>query len=106
MVERKLRSIGSMYCTQYKTNAELFIEDHPSGRRLLFVRYENGGYERKKEFAAGIPDEWTEQEVQDFIMRPMKDRDSSYPAWEVPARAYGRPELFRWWEGEKPSGTR
>ncbi len=37
----------------------------------------------------------------DLVLWPMKDPKAPYPAWEVAARAYGSPELFPWWAGEK-----
>jgi len=100
---RKLRLIASAYCAQYKTDAEFFIEDeHPSGFRHLIVKYATGGYGGQPEFGAAIPDEWTEQEVSDLLLWPMKASDAPYPPWEVPSRAYGSPSLFRWWAGEEP----
>jgi hypothetical protein len=40
--------------------------------------------------------------VQDFIFWPMKNPNSPFPAWEVPARAYGSPMLYSWWKGHPP----
>ena len=37
-----------------------------------------------------------------LILWPMKSPDAPHLAWEVPARAYGSPTLFRWWAGEQP----
>jgi hypothetical protein len=51
---------------------------------------------------AGIPDDWSEENVIDLLLRPMKSQDAPYPAWEVSARAYGSEMLFRWWAGERP----
>jgi|SRR5215813_2073082 len=99
----KLREMASLHCTQYKTNVTMYIDDaHPSGQRHLVAKYENGGYEGRPEFAAAIPDDWTEQEVLDLLLWPMKGPNAPYPAWEVPARAFGSYELFRWWKGEQP----
>jgi hypothetical protein len=100
---RKLKPIGEMYCKQYKTDAQFFIEDdHPSGRRHLIVRYATGGHGGAPEFAAAIPAHWTDQDViNDFLLWPMKHPNAPYPTWEVPARAYGSPTLFRFWAGEK-----
>jgi hypothetical protein len=93
---RKLRHITSAYCTQYKTDAKFFIQDeHPSGVRHLVVHYEKGGYDGRPEFVAAIPADWTEAEIQDFILWSIKDPSAPYPAWEVPARAYGSSMLFR-----------
>jgi hypothetical protein len=98
-----LRLIASVHCTQYKTDAKCFIDDaHPSGQRHLVVHYEKGGYEGRPEFAAGIPNDWSDQDVIDLLLWPMKDPRALYPAWEVPARVYGSSTLFRWWAGEEP----
>jgi hypothetical protein len=44
MAERKLRLIASLYCSQYKTDAKLYIEaPHPSGQRHLVAQYEKVG---------------------------------------------------------------
>jgi hypothetical protein len=97
-----LRPIGSAHCSQYDTEAKFYIDEAVSGRRDLVVHYEKGGYRGDSEFVAGIPDDWTEENVTDLLLWPMKSQDAPYPAWEVPARAYGSPMLFRWWAGEKP----
>ena len=98
---RKLRPIATAYCKEYKTDAKFFIQDeHPSGRRHLVVQYEKGGYGGRPEFAAGIPDDWSEQEVLDLLLWPMNP-SAPYPGWEVPARVEGSPVLFRFWKGEK-----
>jgi hypothetical protein len=98
MADGKLRLIGTLYVPQYKTEAKLYIEDtRPLGHRCLVAQYEKGGYDGDREFTAEIPDRWTDEEVLDMIFWPMKDPKASYPAWEFPARAYGSPELFRWW---------
>jgi hypothetical protein len=104
MAERKLRLIGSLYVPQYKTDAKIYVEDaHPSGQRHLVAQYHKGGYGGDPEFAAAIPDSWTDADINELILWPMKDLKAPYPAWEVPARAYGCDELFRWWPGEKPA---
>jgi hypothetical protein len=96
-----MKSIGSMFCKQYKSEAQFFIdESDPSRRRHLFVQYAKGGYGGALEFAAAIPDSWSEQDVMDLIFWPMNPK-APYPAWEVPARAFGSVELFRW-ANEKP----
>jgi hypothetical protein len=101
--QSNLRLIASLYCKQYKTEAKFYIDDaHPSGRRHLVVHYETGGYAGAREFAAAIPDGWGEKDVMDLLLWPMKSPRAPYPAWEVPARGHGSPELFRWWKGEKP----
>jgi hypothetical protein len=100
---RKLKPIGSVHCQHYKSEARFYIEEaHPSGQRHLIVRYGEGYTGRDnppivdghREFVAGIPDDWNEQDIQDLIAWPIKDPD--YPAWEVPAKVYGSSELF-WW---------
>jgi hypothetical protein len=97
---RKL--IGSVYCKQYKTDANFYIDEaHPSGQRHLVVQYEKGGYQGDPEFAAAIPDDWNEEELHNLMLEPMNPK-APYPAWEVPARAFGSDTLFRWWAGEKP----
>ena len=94
---RKLSLVDTRNCPQYKTEAKLFIEDeHPSGLRQLVVQYEG-----RPEFAAAIPDDWTEQDISDFLLRAL-DAVGTCPLWEVPARLYGSPVLFRWWAGERP----
>jgi hypothetical protein len=40
--------------------------------------------------------------VQDLIFWPMKDPNAPYPAWEVPARAFGSDMLYEWWKGGPP----
>jgi hypothetical protein len=100
MVERSLKLIASLYVRQYKTDAKLFIEDpHPSGKRHLVAQYKNAAH---AEFSSGIPDDWSEVDVIDLLLWPMKNSRAPYPAWEVPARAFGSPVLFRFWQGEKP----
>jgi hypothetical protein len=73
-------------------------------RRLRGYRVAADGCQclRSALFGAAIRDEWTEQEVSDLLLWPMKASDAPYPSWEVPARAYGSPSLFRWWAGEEP----
>jgi hypothetical protein len=70
--------------------------------RHLVVVYEKGGYGGNPEFLAGIPNEWTEQAVIELILWPMKDQNAPYPAWEVPARAFGSDMLYKWWKGGPP----
>ena len=95
----KLKFIGESFCSQYQSQAKFYIDEaHTSGLRHLVVVYENGD----ADFLAGIPDEWADENVQDFIFWPMKNPNSPYPAWEVPARAYGSPTLYAWWKGGAP----
>ena len=97
-----LRPIGSTHCPQYNTEAKFYIDAAHSGKRHLVVHYEKGGHDGAPEFVAGIPDDWSEENVIDLILQQMKDADAQYPAWEVAARAYGSGTLFRWWANEKP----
>jgi hypothetical protein len=101
---RELRLLYTLDCKQYQSEARIYVEDaHPSGQRRLVVQYETGGHEGNPEFGAAIPNDWGEQDLQDLILWPRKHPDVPYPAWEVPARVHGSPELFRWWmKGEKP----
>jgi hypothetical protein len=92
----KLKFICSSFCSQYQSDAKFYIDEaHASGLRHLVVVYENG----RPDFLAAIPDEWTEQAVQDLIFWPMKDPSAPYPAWEMPARAFGSSMLYEWWKG-------
>lgn len=61
------------------------------GLRNLVVVYDQGGYDGAKEFAAGIPKDWTDEQVLDFIL--WDHPDTRYPVWEIPARVHGRPML-------------
>jgi hypothetical protein len=92
---------ASVWCHQYWTQAKFWIADkHPSGLRHLVCHYDEGGYKNEPSFAAAIPDDWTEAEIRDLLLRPTRP-DAPYPPWEVPARVYGSETLFRWWRGEK-----
>jgi hypothetical protein len=101
MAEANFRLIGSIYCSQYKTIAELFIDGtEPSGQRQLIVRYASGGYQGRPQFATVIPKDWSEKDIKELIL--MKASQWPYPSWEVPQRAYGSAELFHWWKIGKP----
>jgi hypothetical protein len=111
MSDATFKPIGAVFCDQYQCEAEFYIDEaHSSGQRHLIVRYEEGYSGRtdlpimngSPQFAAGIPDDWSEQDVTNLVLYPMKSPDAPYPAWEVAARAYGSATLFRWWAGEKP----
>lgn len=95
----KLRFLCSAFCKRYQSDAKFYVDETPSGLRNLVVVYEKGGYGGAKEFGAGIPKAWTDQDVLDLILWPMKDPDAPYPAWEVPARVKGSPILLAWWKG-------
>jgi hypothetical protein len=64
--ERKLLSLGTQWCPQYMTNVTLYIEQKATGRNLV-AQYEEGSYKDLREFAAGIPSDWTEQDVRRLI---------------------------------------
>jgi hypothetical protein len=71
------------HCPQYNTEAKFYIDAaHKSAHRHLVVHYEKGGYQGAPEFVAGIPDDWSEENVIDLLIRPMKSEDAPYPAWE------------------------
>ena len=90
-----LKPIGSAHCPQYNTEAKFYIDAaHKSGKRHLVVHYEKGGHNGAPEFVAGIPDDWSEENVIDLILRPLEDANAQFPAWEVPARAYNCGTLF------------
>jgi hypothetical protein len=94
----KMKFICSSFCRQYESDAKFYIDEaHSSGVRQLVVVYDKG-----KEFAAGIPRGWTDRDVENLILWPMKDPAAPYPAWEVPARSYASPMLFAWWQREIP----
>jgi hypothetical protein len=111
--DRKLRLIATVRCAQYSCDADIYIQgDHHSKLRNLIVQYGDGYSGRtdlptadngRREFAAGIPRDMTEQEILDhWLLWPMK-HEAPYPKWEVPARVHGSPVLFRWWADEKPN---
>ena len=68
-----LKPIGSAQCPQYNTEAKFYIDAaHKSGKRHLVVHYEKGGHNGAPEFVAGIPDDWSEENVIDLILRPLE----------------------------------
>src|SRR5258705_8803272 len=76
----RLKFIYSSFCTQYQSEAKFYIDEaHASGLRHLVVAYEKGGYAGHPNFAAGIPDKWSEQDLLDLILWPMKDPKSALP---------------------------
>ena len=98
----ELRLLCCAFCKPYQSEAKFYVEEtSPSGWRQLVVIYEKGGYGGGKEFAAGIPKAWTDQDVENLIFWPMKDPRAPYPAWEVPTRVHGKPVLFEFWKDEK-----
>jgi hypothetical protein len=97
----KLKLLCTSFCKRYQTDAKFYIDEtHPSGYRHLVVIYEKGGYRGDQKFTAGIPEDWTDQDVQNLILWTMKDPKAPYPAWEVPARVFASPMLFQWWKAK------
>jgi hypothetical protein len=93
----KLKFICSLFCKKYEDEPKFYIDEvHPSGLRHLVVVYSDP---KRREFLAGVPNNWTDAMVLEIIQRPVKERDP-YPSWEMPARMYGRPTLFAFWEKE------
>lgn len=91
-----LKFLCSAYCKQYADEPKFYIDEaHPSGLRHLVVVYSDP---KRRELLAGIPNGWTDERVLELILWPMKNQDASYPSWEMPARVYGRPTLFPFWE--------
>jgi hypothetical protein len=92
MNERK--ALGTQFCPQYHTDVEFFIETSNETGRTLVARYQTGGdddlriIDGKREFRAGIPDAWTEDQLMRFLAL------NQWPSWELPARAGGSPHLF------------
>jgi hypothetical protein len=92
MDERK--TLLTQFCPQYHTEVEFFIETSPETGRTLVACYEAGGaedlpiVEGRREFRAGIPDAWSEDQVLRFLAL------NKWPSWELPARAGGSPNLF------------
>jgi hypothetical protein len=92
----KLKFVCSAVCKQYQCEAKFYIDEaHPSGLRHLVVVYSDPA---RRDFLTGIPQDWNDALVENLILWPMKDADAPYPSWEVPARGFGRPVLFAWWE--------
>ena len=48
-----------------------------------------------------VPANWSDQDILDFLERPMAPR-GRYPAWEIPARLFFSPRLFKWWAAQRP----
>jgi hypothetical protein len=105
-IEEDLKPIWKQWCQPYMTNAEFFLRPPNAlgGVRHLVVRYEEGGRNDKPDFASGIPDDWSEEDVLELIRygRSIPTRSNAtstgkeeWPAWEVPARVYGSPTLIK-----------
>jgi hypothetical protein len=87
----KMKFLCSVFCEQYQSDAKFYVDEtRLSGVRNLVVVYEKGGYGGDKEFTAGIPNAWSNQDVENLILLPMKS-EAPYPAWEVSARVFGSP---------------
>jgi hypothetical protein len=70
----KMKFLCSVFCKQYQSDAKFYVDEaRLSGVRNLVVVYEKGGYGGDKEFTAGIPNAWTDQDVEDLILLPMKE---------------------------------
>jgi hypothetical protein len=71
MNERK--AFGTQFCPQYHTDVEFFIETSSETGRALIARYQDGGaedlpiVEGRREFRAGIPDAWSEDDLMRFL---------------------------------------
>jgi hypothetical protein len=104
--KKPLEFIGSVFCTQYKCEANFYIEapgsENPrpgtgSGVRNLIVRYGEGYTDQdlpfdtsgEREFAVGIPDDWSKEKLLDFLLHPKKSPDAPFPEWEASTRGYG-----------------
>ncbi len=46
----------------------------------MVVHYEKGGHNGAPEFVAGIPDDWSEENVIDLILRPLEDANAQFGA--------------------------
>jgi hypothetical protein len=92
MNERK--PFGTQFCPQYHTDVEFFIETSSETGRALIARYQDGGsedlpiVEGRREFRAGIPDAWSEDDLMRFLAL------NQWPSWELPTRAGASPDLF------------
>src|SRR5947208_16596156 len=86
-----LKPIGSAHCPEYNTEAKFYIDvANKLGKRHLVVHYEKGGHNGAPEFVAGIPDDWSEENVIDLILRPLEAANAHYPAWAWSLRRRGR----------------
>jgi hypothetical protein len=101
---RNLRRID-LYCSEYKTNATLLIdEDHASGQPHLVVHYEKGGLKGQMMFASAIPTHWSDNDLLGLIFMPLEKRQGRlWPTREVPARYFSSTTLFKFWKGRNPS---
>jgi len=96
--------ICTTWCAQYTTEAMFYLTDELPGQRGLVVEYAKGGFRgESREFGTAIPNDWTDDDVLEIIHLRMKSPTAPYAPWEVPARAFGSPELFRFWNGEEPT---
>jgi hypothetical protein len=102
---RNLKRID-LYCPEYKTDATITIDEkHESGEPHLVVRYKKALPDGRRDFAAAIPNDWTDQDLAELIFLPLPDRkDRNWPAWEVSANDFAAFSLFKFWKGEKHPG--
>src|ERR1700730_11910285 len=117
--ETDMMPIGKQPCLKYQTTVTFFIETLNEGSRNLVARYDDYKPKARDEtyppdlprneagyyqFKAGIPNDWTEQDVLHFLS--MGNDQGDYPLWEIPARYYGRPILswpWNWRDASIPS---
>ena len=55
--------IATFHCREYATAAQAYIATDADGRQRLIVKYDKGGRNRAREFAAGIPPGWSVDDV-------------------------------------------
>jgi hypothetical protein len=102
----KLHSIGSTFCNQYDCEARFYIEPPGSGEprpgtgtglRHLVVLYGKGytgpndrpiAANGQREFAVGIPDDWSKEKLLAFLLRP-GSQNEPLPSWEASTRSLG-----------------
>jgi hypothetical protein len=93
MSDATWKPIGAEFCEQYQCEAQFCVDEaHSSGPRHLIVRYDEGYSGRtdlpivngSPQFAAAIPDDWSEQDVMDLIRRPMKSPGAPLPSMGSP----------------------
>jgi hypothetical protein len=103
--DQNLEFIGSTFCRQYQCQADFYLEPPHSGEprpatgtgvRHLVVLYGEGytgpgdhplTKSGRREFAVGVPDGWTKEQLLDFLAQT--PQDASFPKWEGPTRGYG-----------------
>jgi hypothetical protein len=93
-----------LYVPQYDTDATITVdENHSSGEPHLVTTYKKIPAHGRKEVAAAIPPDWTDQELADLIFLHLQPRTTrNWPAWEIPAADNASFSLYRFWKGENP----